>query len=140
MKTPNLGFSGMIFSLNSNSASFFSDSRLNSEDLLGNDRQHFDIDSVELIETGPSSTLGQTREESAHHLVVKSIRAVEDHALYSQCFGEILGGFSLSSSSWALGVASIEEVEGASESHIALISEWGDNQSGSITQSTHIHI
>ena len=39
---------------------------LNSGDLLGNHRQHFNVNSIELIETSPRPRASQTLEELAH--------------------------------------------------------------------------
>ena len=35
-------------------------------DLLSDHREHFDTDSVELVETGPAAALGETGEKAAH--------------------------------------------------------------------------
>jgi hypothetical protein len=42
------------------------------DELLGNHRQHLNVDSVELVEATPRSRLGQTGEEAAHHLQYQS--------------------------------------------------------------------
>lgn len=39
------------------------------EKLLCNDRQHLNVDPIELIKAAPGSGLGQPREETTHHLV-----------------------------------------------------------------------
>ncbi len=44
-----------------------------SDELLGNDRKHFNVDTVKFIEAAPGAGLGQTREESTHHLVVQTV-------------------------------------------------------------------
>ena len=74
------------------------DCRLNTLDLLGDDRQHLKIDSVELIEAAPSSRGSKTFEELGHCEVIKTIGAVEHHTLHSNGFGEILDGLGLSCS------------------------------------------
>ena len=38
------------------------------QQLLSDDREHFNIDAVELIEAAPRPRLGQSREEATHHL------------------------------------------------------------------------
>ena len=48
-------------------------SLLDSQNLLSNDRKHFNIDSVEFIEASPCSTLGQTTEETTHCLIIQTI-------------------------------------------------------------------
>jgi hypothetical protein len=45
--------------------------------------------------------LSKTREESSHHLEIKTIRAIEDDTLNGQSFSQIFCGFSLSSSCWS---------------------------------------
>ena len=63
------------------------------EDLLRNHRQHFNVDTVELVEARPSTLLRQTREEPTHNLVVKAVRAVEHHAVDCQSLREVFRGF-----------------------------------------------
>lgn len=36
--------------------------------LLSDDRQHLDVDAVELVEAAPGAGLSQSAEEAAHHL------------------------------------------------------------------------
>lgn len=60
------------------------------EKLLGDDGEHFNIYSIELIETRPSSLLRETGEESPHHLVLNLIGAIEYNAEEAECFREIL--------------------------------------------------
>lgn len=56
--------------------------------------QHY-LNPVELIETGPCSSLGQPLEELPHGLVIQTIRAVEDHTLERrEDVGTIRDGFS----------------------------------------------
>ena len=59
------------------------------KELLGNDREHFNIDSIELIETGPSTRRGETLEEFGNHEMVHTIRAVKHNALFGKGFSEI---------------------------------------------------
>lgn len=56
---------------------------LDLKDLTGNNRQHFEVDSVELIETTPGSSRDETFEEFGHRMDVKSFTTVEDNALHS---------------------------------------------------------
>ena len=58
-----------------------SDCRLNAVDLLSDDRQHFQFNAVELIETRPRTGLRETFEELAHRLVVEPVGTVEHYAL-----------------------------------------------------------
>jgi len=50
-------------------------------DLLGNDREHFQLNAVELVEARPGARLCQTLEELTHRLVIQPVRTVEYHAL-----------------------------------------------------------
>jgi len=40
----------------------------NGYELLRNDRQHLNVNAVELVKAAPRSRLSQTREEPSHHL------------------------------------------------------------------------
>jgi len=53
-------------------------------DLLCYDRQHFQLNTVELVETRPRTGLSQTLEELAHRLEVEAVRTVEHHALTTE--------------------------------------------------------
>ena len=63
---------------------------LNCQQLLRDDREHLDVDAVELIEARPSTALSETGEEFPHELVVEVIAAVEHHALHPERLSEIL--------------------------------------------------
>ena len=89
------------------------------DNLLSDDRQHFDVDSIELVEAAPAAGLRQPGEEATHHLhanaarfslppclhsdndlpqcylEIKSFRAVKDHAHESERLGQVLRGFGL---------------------------------------------
>lgn len=65
---------------------------LDGSNLLGHDRQHFNVDPVELIKAGPSSSAGKAFEELAHSHEVQLIGTVEYHTLDSHGFGKILHG------------------------------------------------
>lgn len=52
-----------------------------SDKLLSNDRQHLDVDSVELVKAAPGSWLGEPGEEFPHHFIVETVRAVEHDTL-----------------------------------------------------------
>lgn len=55
----------------------------NGENQLGNHREHFDVNSVELIQTGPTASPRQSRKELFHHRDVDLLRTVEDNAVAS---------------------------------------------------------
>lgn len=42
------------------------------DELLRDDRQHFDVDTVELVEATPSPGRREAGEETAHHFVVET--------------------------------------------------------------------
>jgi hypothetical protein len=46
------------------------------DELLCDDRQHLDVDSVELVKAAPSSRLSQTGEESTHHLQTSTVNNI----------------------------------------------------------------
>jgi hypothetical protein len=104
------------------------DCRLNTLDLLGDDRQHLKIDSVELIEAAPSSRGSKTFEELGHCKVIKTIGAIEHHTLHSNGFGEILDRLGLSCSSWSFWCTSIVEIFGSKQGSVASVGQLGDDQ------------
>jgi len=61
------------------------DSPLDDLDLLRDGRELFFKKSVKLIEATPGATLDETDEDSAHRLVVKTLIAVEDQDLSTEC-------------------------------------------------------
>jgi hypothetical protein len=105
----------------------------NLQKLLGNHRQHLDLNSVELIETGPSSSLAETREESSHQNEIDLIRAIEHNAKNGNGFGQILGRLSLTGTSRAGGVSTELNVKGTSNGNPASVGQGGDNKTGSGT-------
>ena len=81
------------------------------QNLLCNHRQHLKVDSVELIETWPGTWWGQSFEEFTHSPVVKTIWAVEHHALSGEGFGQIFDCLGFSCSSRALGCTSVVQAK-----------------------------
>lgn len=57
------------------------DASLDGEDLLGDDRQHLEINAVELVEAGPSTARREALEELAERDVVKTVGTVEHDTL-----------------------------------------------------------
>ena len=55
------------------------------QQLLSNDREHFNVDAVELIEAAPRPRLGQPREETAHHLCTVHVRCVHEYNIHNVC-------------------------------------------------------
>ena len=51
----------------------------NGEQLLSDDRQHLDVDTIKLIEATPCTRLSQTREKPTHHLKITSKLTIIGH-------------------------------------------------------------
>ena len=49
------------------------DSRLNGQNLLGNNREHLNKDTIELVEATPGTTRSKTSEETGHHTCIKTV-------------------------------------------------------------------
>ena len=64
---------------------------LNGSNLLCHDRQHLNVNTVELIEARPGACTGQSLEELAHGHKVKLVGTVEHNTLDSHRLGKILG-------------------------------------------------
>jgi hypothetical protein len=104
------------------------------QELLGDDRQHFNVDTIELIETAPGTGRGKAFEELTNHDVVHGVGAVEDDTLFSQGFSKILSGLSFSSTSRPGRSTPKIEFQGTHQGHITLISERSDNQPEGVSQ------
>ena len=59
---------------------------MNCADLLGYNWQNFQIYSIEFIKTAPRSWLSKSFQEFSHGMIVNSITAIEDNALFGNCF------------------------------------------------------
>lgn len=46
-------------------------------ELLSNDRQHFNVNSVKFVKTTPSTGLSKPTEEAAHHLKERSVNLLK---------------------------------------------------------------
>ena len=104
------------------------------QELLGDDRQHFDVDTIELVKTAPSTSRCESFEELTDHDVVHGVGAVEDDTLFGQGFSKILSRLSLTSTCRPCRSTSKIELQGTHQGHITLISQWRDNQPQRITQ------
>ncbi len=49
---------------------------------MGDNRENLNVDTVELVETGPGAALSKTAEKSAHCFVVEAVGTVEDNTLH----------------------------------------------------------
>ena len=96
--------------------------------LLRNDREHLDVDPVELVEARPRTRRAEPLEELAHRLVVEAVRAVEDDALLGERLGEVLDGLRLAGARGACGRAAKLDVHRTHECHVAPIGERRDHQ------------
>ena len=99
--------------------------------LLGNNREYLDKDTVELIKAGPAALLSKAREVTLHHLVVDLIRAIVDNAKDSDGLGQILGRLCLACSGRAGWVSAELDVQGTRDGDPALIRERRDDETGS---------
>ena len=64
--------------------------------LLYSRKTNLQIDSVELVETGPVAAGGEAFEELAESNVVETVGAVEDDALLGHCLRQVFGRLGLS--------------------------------------------
>lgn len=58
-----------------------------SEELLGDDGEDFNVDTVEFVKAGPGAGVGKACEELCHHFVVDLLGTVENDAEFSNRFG-----------------------------------------------------
>ena len=110
MKTPHVGLSRLEparVPLKEESGDLGEERLPDGEQLLRDDREHLDVDPVELVEARPAARLRHAREELAHHLVVELVGAVEDDALDGDALGEVLGRLGLARACGARGPASL---------------------------------
>ena len=103
------------------------------KELLGDDWEHFDVDSVKLIETGPSTGRGEAFEEFTHHNEVHGVGAVEDDTLFGKGFGKILGGLGFTGTCRSGWSTSQIEFKSSHEGHITFISQGRNDQSESVS-------
>jgi len=103
------------------------------ENLLGDHRQHFDLNTIELIKTSPGTSLGQAGEECVHEVEIDLVRAVEHNTVSGNSFGQILSRLSLTSTGGAGWVSTELNVECTSNRDPALVSQRGNNETGSRT-------
>ena len=111
--------------------------------LLGSNGQHWQFDSVELVEAAPRSRLGQpfsdkcktllkskhfislhseliaTFENSTKAPVVHLIRTIENHDVFSQGLSHVLGCFSFACASWPRRATSHAHAESLGQRYVA---------------------
>ena len=98
------------------------------EDLLRDDREHLEVDAVELVKARPGAAGRQTLEELGHRQVVETVRAVHHDALSRHRLAEVLGGLGLAGSGRPLGCAAEVELQRAHERAVAAIGERRDDE------------
>jgi len=69
-------------------------------DLLGCDRQHRQLNAIELVETAPRARLCQALEDATEASKIHLIRTVEDDDVLAECLAHVFGGLSLASTRW----------------------------------------
>lgn len=102
--------------------------------LLGDDTEHLQLDSVELIEATPSAAARETLEEFTHGLVVEAVGAVEHDTLPRQSLRQILYCLGLASSGRSLRSTTVVQVNGTAKSTVAPIGKWRDDETGGVTE------
>ena len=109
---------------------------LDGKDLLRNNRQHLQIDPVELIEAGPGTARSESLEELAQRNVIQTVGAVEHDALLRNSLRKILGGFCFAGSSWTLGGSTQIQVQCTEQrpegEGLLMLLLWGDLSNSSI--------
>ena len=84
---------------------------LDALDLHGDDRQHFDRDTVELIEAAPQAAHAETLEDLGHISELVLIRAVGDDDENTESTSQIFDSLCLTSSCWSSWSTTIEHTE-----------------------------
>ena len=81
-------------------------------------------ETIELIETAPSSALHQTDKDAAHGLVIETFVTVEDEDLATEGLSEGLYRLSLSRTCRSVWITSIAKFHSHDKSQEALVREW----------------
>ena len=110
------------------------DGQLDGQNLLRHDRQHLQVDAVELVEAGPGAGGGQALEELAHRQVVQAVGAVEDDALHGDRLGQVLRRLRLAGAGGPLGRAAQVQVQRAHERAVAAVRQRRDDQARAVAQ------
>ena len=100
----------------------------NFKHLLGNDRQHLQLNTVELVEASPCTGLRKTSKHAAHGLVVDTIRAVEHNDLACESFAKILHRLSFACSGRSLRSSAQVHGEGTGAGQEGAIRERRDDK------------
>eukprot|EP00962_Isochrysis_galbana_P010416 scaffold2872_cov112-Isochrysis_galbana.AAC.17 len=108
---------------------------LNGEDLLRHDREHLEVNSIELVEASPRARGGEPLEELGHGDVIEAVGAIHHNALDGHRLAQILGRLRLAGAGWALGRAAEVELQRPHERAVAAVRQRGDDQAA-----LHTHV
>ena len=98
--------------------------------LLGNDRQHLNEDTVELIKTSPAALHSETTEMLLHHLIIDLIGTIVHDTEDGNTLGQILCRLSLAGTGRTSGVSAELDMKGTGDGNPALVSQGCDDQTG----------
>lgn len=103
-------------------------SSLNGSNLSGDDGQHLDVDTVELIEAAPEASLSETCEDNSHGSIVQVLTATRNDATACETLGKILDGLSFASTGGSGRRSTESESQRGGQGHDAAISERSDDK------------
>ena len=104
------------------------------QNLLRDDREHLEVDAVELVEARPRAGRRQTLEKLCHREVIQPVGAVENHALHRDRLGEVLRGLRLARTRGSLGRSSHVQVNRPHQSAVAPVRQRRDDQPRRVTE------
>lgn len=94
--------------------------------LAGHHGQHFEVNTVELVEAAPQARLAKSFENLGHVFGSVLISAIGHHHKYTQGTAQIFYSFGLTSSSGSSRGASIKHAQGLRQGNITTISQGRD--------------
>lgn len=103
-------------------------------ELLGNDRQHLNKNTVELIEASPAALHGKATEMTLHHLIIDLIGAVVHDTEDGESLSQIFCRLGLAGTGGASGVGTELDVKGTCDSDPALVGKRRDDQTSGSAQ------
>jgi hypothetical protein len=109
-------------------------------------RQHWSLNSIELVEAAPGTNLHKTTKDASHSLVIQPVTAVEDHAVQRHSFSQIFCRLGLSGTGGTRWGATEPEAQRLSQSHEAPIRERCNDQTPietlthTATSAKHTHL
>ena len=83
--------------------------------------EDLNINTVKLVQTGPTASIRQPNEQFLHHFDVDLVRAVENQAETSETFGQIFAGLCFSGSRRTCGIGTKFDMQGTCNGHPATI-------------------